>query len=162
MADHILKCQGSENIFNIFSRIIRGNVDWRLNVKNKMKYLRRLLLSCTRGTRCNYIWILLFPVKILLNCHSWECDNTETVTNQTQATDTNLDFLQVFATNSNFVIPISLQPDSVSLGYFILNITAFIVWNIKGLNHRVAKIQGLWSLNLWQKLNSCRKMFKKI
>ena len=39
----------------------------------------------------------------------------------------------VFATNSNFLIPISLQSDGVNLYYFKLrlsDITEFIVWNI--------------------------------
>ena len=49
----------------------------------------------------------------------------------------------VFATNSDFLIPISLRPDVVDLRYFKVR-TLFdqitVVWNIKGLHHRVAKI----------------------
>ena len=44
----------------------------------------------------------------------------------------------VFATNSNSIIPISLQPDGVDLWYFKLKLFGlkwFIVWNIKGLRH---------------------------
>ena len=47
----------------------------------------------------------------------------------------------VFATNSIFVILISFQPDDVNLWYFkltLFDLTAFIVWNIKGLRHWVA------------------------
>ena len=49
----------------------------------------------------------------------------------------------VFATNSNMLIPMSLQPDGVCLWYFklrILDLTVFIVWNIKDLRRYVAKI----------------------
>ena len=44
----------------------------------------------------------------------------------------------VFATNSVFVKPISLQPYDVNLWYFkltLFDLRAFIVWNIKGLRH---------------------------
>ena len=65
----------------------------------------------------------------------------------------------IFATNSVFVKPISLQPYDVNLWYFKLTLfdqIAFIVWNIKGLRHWggndiefwksefVAKTQFLW------------------
>ena len=49
----------------------------------------------------------------------------------------------VFVTNSNCLIPISLQSDDVNIWYFKLRffiLTEFIVWNIKGLRHWVAKI----------------------
>ena len=46
----------------------------------------------------------------------------------------------VFAVNSNFLFPISLQPDSVNL-WFIL--TEFKVRNIKFLHHRVAEKKEL-------------------
>ena len=42
-----------------------------------------------------------------------------------------------------FSIPISLQPDSVnlcSLILFVFDLTYFIVWNIKGLQHQVTAI----------------------
>ena len=42
----------------------------------------------------------------------------------------------VFATNSVFVKPISLQPYDVNLWYFkltLFDLIAFIVWNSKGL-----------------------------
>ena len=44
----------------------------------------------------------------------------------------------VFATNSNSIIPISLQPDGVDLWYFKLKLFGlkwFIDWNIMGLRH---------------------------
>ena len=49
----------------------------------------------------------------------------------------------VFDTNSNFQIPLSLQPGGVNLRYFKLALfdpTEFIVCNIKSLRHGVAKI----------------------
>ena len=49
----------------------------------------------------------------------------------------------VFTKNSNFLIPISLQPDAVNRWYFklrLFDLTEFKVWNIKGLRHWVAKI----------------------
>ena len=48
-----------------------------------------------------------------------------------------------FVTNSDFLIPISLQPNVVDLRYFKLwNILKQIiwVWHIKGLHYQVAKI----------------------
>ena len=48
----------------------------------------------------------------------------------------------VFTTISDFLISISLQSDDVNLWYFklkLLGLTEFIVWNIKGLQHWVAK-----------------------
>jgi len=52
----------------------------------------------------------------------------------------------VFATNSVFVKPISLQPYDVNLWYFkltVFDLIAFIVWNIKGLRNWVATILKL-------------------
>ena len=49
----------------------------------------------------------------------------------------------VFATNLNVLILISMQPYGVNLCYFkliLFYLTEFIVWNIKGLWHWVAKI----------------------
>ena len=54
----------------------------------------------------------------------------------------------VYATNSHFSTPISLQPDDVNLWYFklrLFDLTELIVWNIKGLGKRVAKLQELES-----------------
>ena len=48
-----------------------------------------------------------------------------------------------FVTNSNCLIPISLQSDYVNLWYCklrLFGLTEFIVWNIKGLRLWVAKI----------------------
>ena len=45
--------------------------------------------------------------------------------------------------NLNFLIPIYLQPDGVNLWCFklrLFDLTEFIVWNFKGLKHRIAKI----------------------
>ena len=53
-----------------------------------------------------------------------------------------------------------MQPDDVNLWYFkltLFDLTAFIVWNIKGLRHWVAKILKLENQSLWQKLNSFTK-----
>ena len=47
----------------------------------------------------------------------------------------------VFATNLNFLIPKSLHPSVVNSWYFkhrLFDLTEYIVWNIKGLRHRVA------------------------
>ena len=49
----------------------------------------------------------------------------------------------VFATNSNFLIYISLQPNVVDFWYFklwYLLVKIILVWNIKGLHHPVAEI----------------------
>ena len=49
----------------------------------------------------------------------------------------------VFATNSNFLNPISLQSDGLNHWYIkhrLFDLTDFIVWNIKGLRHQVAKM----------------------
>ena len=54
------------------------------------------------------------------------------------------------AKDSNFLISIFLHPNGVHLWYFKL--TKFIILNIKGLRHRVAKIQGLENQRLGQKL----------
>ena len=59
--------------------------------------------------------------------------------------------------DSVFVKPIFLQPYDVNLKYFkltLLDLIAFIVWNIKGLRHWVATILNLENQSLWQKLNS--------
>ena len=63
----------------------------------------------------------------------------------------------VFATNSDFLISISLQPNAVDLRYFKLLIPE--VWNIKGLHHKVAKILESDYFSLWQKLNSFARFF---
>ena len=59
---------------------------------------------------------------------------------------------------SDFLIPISLQTKVVDLRYFktIKSVRYEIiqVQNIKGLDHQVAKIQGLANFCLWQQLNS--------
>ena len=50
---------------------------------------------------------------------------------------------QVFATNSNFLIPISLRHNFVDLRYFklwILLDQIFWIWNIKGLQHQIPKV----------------------
>ena len=63
----------------------------------------------------------------------------------------------VFASDLNVLLPSSLQPDGVNLCYFklkILDLTEFIVWNIKFLQHQVAEIQGLKNQRLWQRLNT--------
>ena len=72
----------------------------------------------------------------------------------------------VFATNSVFVKSTSLQPYDVNLWYFkltLFDLIAVIVWNIKGLRHRVATILKLENQSLWQKLNSfvCLSVFNK-
>ena len=49
----------------------------------------------------------------------------------------------VFAPNSNFLIPISLQNDCVNLWYFKLRLidqTECIAWNIKGLRHGLQRL----------------------
>ena len=53
-------------------------------------------------------------------------------------------------------IPISLQPDGANLWYFklrILDLTEFMVWNIKVLSHRVSEILELKNQSMWQKLS---------
>ena len=63
----------------------------------------------------------------------------------------------VFATNLNFLIPISLQFDKVHIWYFkliLFNIKAFIVWNIKYVLHQIVNIYELKYQSLWQRLNS--------
>ena len=63
----------------------------------------------------------------------------------------------VFATNSDFLITISLEPNVVDLNYFklwILLDQIIWVWNIKGLQHRVLKILRFKYLNLFRRLNS--------
>ena len=49
----------------------------------------------------------------------------------------------VFATNSNFLIPKSKEPNFVAIWYFklwILLSKIIKVWNIKGVDHKVTKI----------------------
>jgi len=47
----------------------------------------------------------------------------------------------VFSTNSNFLIPISLQPEGENLWYFKFDLTEkIIVLNFKDLRRRVANI----------------------
>ena len=63
----------------------------------------------------------------------------------------------VFATNSDFLITISLEPNVTDLRYFklwILLNQIIRVWNIKGLQHRFLKILGLKYLISLQRLNS--------
>ena len=63
----------------------------------------------------------------------------------------------VFATNSDFLITISLEPNVTDLRYFKLWILwnqIIRVWNIKGLQHRFLKILGLKYLISLQRLNS--------
>ena len=63
----------------------------------------------------------------------------------------------VFATNSDFLFTISLEPNVADLRYFklwILLDQVIWVWNIKGLQHRVLKILRFKYLILFQRLNS--------
>ena len=63
----------------------------------------------------------------------------------------------VFATNSDFLITISLEPNVTDLRYFKLWIMLnqiIRVWNIKGLQHRALKILGFKYLISLQRLNS--------
>ena len=49
-----------------------------------------------------------------------------------------------FVTNSDFLIPIFFPPDGVNLWYFNLrffHLTEFVVWNILGLRHWVARFR---------------------
>ena len=67
----------------------------------------------------------------------------------------------VFATNLNFLSPISLQPNGVNLWYFklrLFDLPELKVWNIKGAGKQVAKLWELENLSLWQKLNSFNKI----
>ena len=68
----------------------------------------------------------------------------------------------VFATNSDFLITISLEPNVADLRYFklwILLDQIIWIWNIKGLQHRVLKILRFKYLILLQRLNSFRENF---
>ena len=50
----------------------------------------------------------------------------------------------VFATNSEFITPISLELNVANLWYFrltLFDLIEFIAWNIKGLQHQVYKIR---------------------
>ena len=63
----------------------------------------------------------------------------------------------VFATNSDFLFIISLEPNVVDLRYFklwILLDRIIWAWNIKGLQHQVLKILRFKYLILFQRLNS--------
>ena len=63
----------------------------------------------------------------------------------------------VFATNSDYLFAISLQPDGINLWYFELRLfdcTEFIVWYIKGPWHWSTKILRLDNFSLFQKLKS--------
>ena len=63
----------------------------------------------------------------------------------------------VFATNSDFLISISLEPNVADLRYFklwILLDQIIWVWNIKDLQHRVPKILRFKYLIFFQRLNS--------
>ena len=63
----------------------------------------------------------------------------------------------VLATNSDFLITITLQPNVAYLRYFklwILLHQIIWVWNIKGFQHRVLKILRFKYLILCQRLNS--------
>jgi len=70
----------------------------------------------------------------------------------------------VFATNANFIIPKSQQPDDAYLSYFKLTLfdpPEFIVWNIYGLRHLVLKKLGFKNPSLWQRLNSFLQLKRK-
>ena len=71
----------------------------------------------------------------------------------------------VVATNSDFLITISLEPNVTDLRYFKLWILLDLiiwVWNIKGLQHRVLKILTFKYLILFQRLNSFGMKIKKV
>ena len=57
------------------------------------------------------------------------------------------------STNSDFLIPVSLQPNVVDLRCRSMDSMdkTIPVWNIKGLRHQVAKINGFATLSLWQR-----------
>jgi len=68
----------------------------------------------------------------------------------------------VFATNSDFLITISLEPNVADLRYFKLLILLdqiIWIWNIKGLQHGVLKILRFKYLILLQRLNFFRENF---
>ena len=68
----------------------------------------------------------------------------------------------VIATNSDFLITISLEPNVADLRYFklwILLDQIIWVWNIKGLQHQVLKILRFKYLILFQSLNSFKTRF---
>ena len=70
----------------------------------------------------------------------------------------------VFATNANFIIPKSPQPDNAYLSYFKLTLfdsPEFIVWNIYGLRHLFLKKLGFKNPSLWQKLIPLPKKTEK-
>ena len=59
-------------------------------------------------------------------------------------------------------MPISLQPNGVKIWYFNLrhfDLTELIVWNIKGLQHRVAQIKRFENQSLLQKLSYFPKLY---
>ena len=51
----------------------------------------------------------------------------------------------------NFEIMLSLQPDGVNFEIWLFEPSEFIVCNMKGLRHRVAKINRLKNQSLWKK-----------
>ena len=70
----------------------------------------------------------------------------------------------VFATNPNFIIPKSQQPDDAYLSYFkltLFDLPEFIVWNIYGLRHLVIKKLRFKNLSLWQRLRFFNWMIAK-
>ena len=58
-----------------------------------------------------------------------------------------------FAINSDFLLIISLQSNVVDLDISSYEFFQISVRNINNLHNKVAKIKGLESLSLWQKLN---------
>ena len=53
----------------------------------------------------------------------------------------------VFGTNSNFLIPISLQPDGVGLRYFkltLFDLTELVVFNHKAIYFYVLRLKDIW------------------
>ena len=86
----------------------------------KLKYLRFEFFNKTITFETKHCFIHFFPGYLSLKLRNW-----------------------VFATNSDFTIAISLQPDGINLWYFklsLLDLKWFIVWNIKGPRHWNAKI----------------------
>ena len=59
----------------------------------------------------------------------------------------------VYATNSNFLINISSQPEGVNLSYFklwLINLTEIMIWNISGLQYDCKNI-GTWKSRVCDK-----------
>ena len=68
-----------------------------------------------------------------------------------------------FATNKNFLIPISLISDGLHLWYFKLKLikpTEFIVSKSTNLGFKLARIYELENQSLWQKLNSFMEIYR--